>query len=567
MIPGGEQLMQSLNDISIKRKLILVTMLAVMTALALACTAFVVNDVSTVKKNLINHMSALANVLSVNSANKLRRHDQNAAAQVLASLTAYPSIHTAAIFDASGNVFATYPLKLQPEMLPNVSEIDGVRFHHDRLEIIKPISQADGQLGTFYLACDLELIWQHMIQYTLIVVGVFLVACGASYLLAFRLQRVISGPVLNLTRAAQEISRKNDYSIRVCKSTKDELGTLCDEFNHMLNQIETGKAQLELAQQQLERRVEERTRQLSEANAALSKQVHDRLRAEEELKAMHGRLVDAARRAGMAEIATGVLHNVGNVLTSINVSANLLRDRLSQPRTNDLVRVVDLLDQHADNLGEFIANTPKGKLIPSFLKMLAEDLSNNSQALIDESHTLIANLEHVKSIVATQQSYASAGGYFEPTEVNELLDDAVKLIADSFDRYSIEIRKEYGELPPLLLDKQRLMLVFTNLVKNAKEAMLESPKDARVLTLRTEEIGDRLVISVGDTGVGVLAENLSRIFSHGFTTKAFGHGFGLHNCANAAAEMDGSLSVQSGGEMKGATFILNLPFRPVLAIA
>jgi two-component system, NtrC family, sensor kinase len=151
--------------------------------------------------------------------------------------------------------------------------------------------------------------------------------------------------------------------------------------------------------------------------------------------------------------------------------------------------------------------------------------------------------------------------------VNELLDDAVRLIAESFDQYGIEIRKQYDDLPPILLDKQRLMLVFTNLVKNAKDALIEPANKRRVLTLRTRAENDQLVITVGDTGIGIMRENLTRIFSHGFTTKSSGHGFGLHDCANAAAEMGGSLSVHSDGPMKGATFVLNLPLRSALVMA
>ncbi len=161
--------------------------------------------------------------------------------------------------------------------------------------------------------------------------------------------------------------------------------------------------------------------------------------------------------------------------------------------------------------------------------------------------------------MSTQQSYAGVSGVILPTDVNALLDDALRLNSSSFERHSIEIVRDYADLPLMLVDKQRLMQIVINLVKNARESLIEQKQIQRRLTLRTSAENDRLIIQVCDTGIGIKADNLTRIFSHGFTTKKSGHGFGLHSCANSAAQMNGSLSAQSDGFLAGATFTLNLP--------
>jgi C4-dicarboxylate-specific signal transduction histidine kinase len=127
--------------------------------------------------------------------------------------------------------------------------------------------------------------------------------------------------------------------------------------------------------------------------------------------------------------------------------------------------------------------------------------------------------------------------------------------------------RDFADLPPVLIDKQRVLQIVINLVKNAKEALLEQRQAERTVTLRSRQQDGRLLIEVQDTGSGIKPQNLTRIFSHGFTTKKSGHGFGLHSCANAATEMNGSLSARSDGELSGATFTLNLPYTPVAAPA
>jgi signal transduction histidine kinase len=161
-------------------------------------------------------------------------------------------------------------------------------------------------------------------------------------------------------------------------------------------------------------------------------------------------------------------------------------------------------------------------------------------------------------------AYAGVAGVTETVDIVTLLDDAMKLNSASLDRHQITVRREYGDIPRIRIDKQKTLQILVNLIKNAKDACTELPgHEDRIMTLKTRLANDKtLQIQVVDNGSGIPRDNLTRIFAHGFTTKKTGHGFGLHSCANAAHELGGSLVAASDGPGKGATFVLELPYEP-----
>lgn len=554
--------MQSLQDISIKNKMMVLTMLAVLTAMSLACAAIVINHVRLIKTDTAKQLSALANIVGANTSAALTFDDNETATQLLSSLKLQPMITAAVLYSAGGRVFATYPEGVSPQKIPPMRPFLGSEIRQGHLEVVQPVIENNEQIGTIFLQSDLAFIWRQLFLYAAIVLIVMIVSCGAAYLLTSRLQTIISGPILHLTHTAQLISQNNDYKVRVHKTGNDELGVLCDKFNQMLDQIESSNLALEQAHSELEIRVEDRTRELSETNSELSKEIAERVRAEKELENIHREFVDAARKAGMAEIATGVLHNVGNVLNSVNVSATMLTNQIKSSKVSQLKQVMELMSQHEADIVDFISTDEKGKQVPRFLKVLTEHLVADERTLLEEAESLISNVDHIKTIITTQQSYATSGGLVEPIAIHVLLDDALKFHAGSFGRHGIVVERDYADLPDIVIDKQRLMQIVINLVKNAKEALLEQGEGQRHLRIRTRTNANRLIVEVSDSGVGIEKDKLSRIFSHGFTTKTKGHGFGLHSCANAATEMEGKLSVQSDGHLKGATFTLDLPFVP-----
>ena len=262
----------------------------------------------------------------------------------------------------------------------------------------------------------------------------------------------------------------------------------------------------------------------------------------------------------MAEVATGVLHNVGNVLNSVNVSTTLIRERLRRSEVSGLAKLRDLFRKHEADLGAFLTTDPRGRLVPGYIIQVTECLEQE-QALLQKEHDQLAlNVEHIKEIVAMQQNYARVSGFLERVSIAKLLDDALQMNTAGLTRHGITIIRQYSDVPLLTLDKHKVLQILVNLVHNAKYALDGSRDRDKRLTVRIGmNGGERVKVTIADNGIGIVPENLTRIFSHGFTTRKGGHGFGLHSGANAAKEMGGELTAHSEGLGKGATFTLELP--------
>jgi PAS domain S-box-containing protein len=282
--------------------------------------------------------------------------------------------------------------------------------------------------------------------------------------------------------------------------------------------------------------------------------------AEANLETVHKQLLDASRQAGMAEVATGVLHNVGNVLNSLNVSATLLSEKLHQSRASGLAKVVVLLREHSSHLADFMTRDPRGRQLPLYLEQLAERLAGEQALLLNEVGCLSRNVEHIKNIVAMQQTYAKPAGITESVQAVELVEDALRINGGALLRHHVQIVREYEpHLPTLTIDKHKVLQILVNLVSNAGHACAQAGRGDKRLIVRLGDDHDHIRFSIADNGIGIAPENLTRIFSLGFTTRSDGHGFGLHSGALAAKELGGTLSSHSDGPDLGATFILELP--------
>ena len=288
-----------------------------------------------------------------------------------------------------------------------------------------------------------------------------------------------------------------------------------------------------------------------------------RKQAEVELELVHRQLVDASRQAGMAEVATSVLHNVGNVLNSINISLGILTDRARQLQASDTSRVAALLEQNHEDLPQFLARENRGEQLVLYLKKLAGHLTTEQSTMLGELTELAKNVDHIKDIVAMQQNYAKVSGAVETIQVADLVEDALAMHKRALVRHDVRVIREYApDLPEITLEKHKLMQILINLIHNAKYACDESNQPEKRLTVRITNGNDRVRIALADNGVGILPENLPRIFSYGFTTRKNGHGFGLHSAVLAARELDGVLRVHSDGPGRGATFTVELPTTP-----
>jgi two-component system sensor kinase FixL len=290
------------------------------------------------------------------------------------------------------------------------------------------------------------------------------------------------------------------------------------------------------------------------------REISERKEAEAKLGELHRGLMEVSRQAGMAEMATGVLHNVGNMFNSVNVSASLVLERLQGSRTATLLRAAELLREHEESLHTFLVEDPRGRQLPKYLATVSQHLVQEQESLLTEMRELLRNVEHIRAVVSMQQENARVVGRVELVPVPELLDDALRLHQDAFERLGIRIHREYAEVAPMPLDRHRLLQILVNLLGNARHALVESERADKRLSLRVRREGEVwLRIEVEDNGVGIAPENLARLFSHGFTTKKEGHGFGLHSSVLAAEAMQGRLRCDSAGLGHGARFTLELP--------
>jgi C4-dicarboxylate-specific signal transduction histidine kinase len=323
----------------------------------------------------------------------------------------------------------------------------------------------------------------------------------------------------------------------------------------------------------LRTQVHRRTRELhvvieqhEQTEEQLQAEISERKCMEIEIEKTHKALIDISRQAGMAEVATSVLHNVGNVLNSVNIASTIVGDNLRKSSCTNLTKVVTLMNDHAADLGTFMTTDSKGRLIPSYLAQLAARLDQERVATLSEVDGLRQNVEHIKEVVARQQTYARVTGLTEVVEVAGLVDAALRADVAVLNCHDVKILREVDPgVSSIIVDKHKVLQILVNLISNAKHACEDFDRQEKLITVCVRKENQRVFISVSDNGVGIHPKNLTKIFSHGFTTRKGGHGFGLHSGALAAKELGGSLKAHSEGEGLGAAFILELPLQPPMA--
>jgi len=252
----------------------------------------------------------------------------------------------------------------------------------------------------------------------------------------------------------------------------------------------------------------------------------------------------------------------------VNISASLVAERVRQSKAPGVSRLAALLLEQGGRAGQFIAEDERGKRIPEYLAALGEQLLTDQKMALQELALLRENLEHIKDTVTMQQSYAKLCGVTEVVEVVDLVEDSLRLNAGAFARHGVTLRREFGEVPPITVDKHKVLQILVNLVRNAKYACDDSGRSDKTITLRIERVDGAVPgvrISVIDNGIGISPQNMGQLFRHGFTTRKSGHGFGLHSGALAAQELGGVLRAASEGPGLGASFILELPCQPPAA--
>lgn len=289
--------------------------------------------------------------------------------------------------------------------------------------------------------------------------------------------------------------------------------------------------------------------------------ISERKRAQEKEKKLNEELVTTARLAGMADVATSILHNVGNILNSLGVSITLLKEKLTNPKVlKSILKLNNIVNQYNGDFAKYLISSA-GQLFPEYIKVLEETIKSERDNVIDEISSLTNNIQHIKEVIAMQQSLAGhVLGMLERTHLSKQLDMAIRIVGFGS---PYTIKRSYKVKEAVILDKIKLMQILVNLIRNAKDSLLEKNNlEEKKITLTTERKKSKIQIKVIDNGIGILPKNITKIFSFGFTTKRTGHGYGLHTSILLAKEMGGTLKAESKGLNQGAIFTLELPYNP-----
>lgn len=271
--------------------------------------------------------------------------------------------------------------------------------------------------------------------------------------------------------------------------------------------------------------------------------------------------IEAARQAGMAELANGVLHNVGNVLNSLNVGAKLLADQLRTTRLEKLCHATALLREHMPSDPDFFTNDRRGKALPGYVAELSVYLRDEQNRLLGQVSDMVERIDHIRDVIMLQQSHGCASSLWESLDIQAVVEDALRLERDNLRHQGVEVERHISDVPPVYLARGLLLQILVNLISNACDAVAPNPPTQRCLVLRIGQHAEHVRIVIEDNGCGIQERHLIRIFSQGFTTKKDGHGFGLHHASLLAQEMGGNLKAESGGVDQGSRFILELPIR------
>lgn len=288
---------------------------------------------------------------------------------------------------------------------------------------------------------------------------------------------------------------------------------------------------------------------------------------EKKVEELNKQIILSARHVGRADIAASVLHNIGNMLNSVMTSADIISENTANECIERFEMVCNLIKSNSKNIGDFLENDEKGKLLPGYLMMLKDEMKIQHAHLEQESLELKKTLSHIKSIINSQQGIAKTASVITSVNLNNLIVSSIKITGINFANHKIEISNICNVNEEIVTDEPKLTQIIVNLIINASDAIKMRYEDEHIheggkISITSDTISknnnDYIEIIISDNGIGISPDVIKKLFTFGYTSKANGHGFGLHSSMLSAKEINGDIMVKSPGHNKGTTFTIML---------
>jgi len=449
----------------------------------------------------------------------------------------------------------------------------GYRLHKlddiDVYEFAAPVMLEDERLGTIRYGIStavMETTLQQakqssnklMMQSFLIILGLGLVSILSSFFATRRMAHKMTSPLDTLTQATEQIALGN-YDTIVEVRVDNEIGLLSQSFNYMRIKTKETLDQLLENQKLINEKnmaLELTQNKLKDLNLNLEQKV---LARTAELKETQEKLLESARAAGVAEVAINVLHNIGNVLNSVNVINQTNYEIIKKSKTDALLKTTELLTINAHQVANYIGHDPRGKKVPELFVKLADALKKENVSLEENTYRMLNSISMMTNIISTQQEYAKTDLLQEKIQLSSILDEAINIQANLVKSQHIQLKRHYQKVVDIFAEKAKVYQIVNNLLVNAIQAATDIENKLHTIDLDIYQQDDEIIFKIRDDGKGIKEQDLTKIFHHGYTTKKTGHGFGLHSCANLMSEMHGEIHAESAGIGKGSCFILIFP--------
>ena len=506
---------------SLKGKFFLILVLTSALSLLFACSILVFNDLWQIRGSLVEGLTEQAGLIGENSSAALVFHDEDAAQEILSAFRHQSNILQAVLFSTKGNILSQYQPGTPPDLVKS-SEEAIYRLSWQSIEIYRKIYINNEHVGTVYLLSNLQPVYQRFHDLLLLTIVAMVLSCLLALVIAARLQKSILDPLVHLTSVATRISQIQDYSLRATTKAPDEIGTLIDGFNSMLQEIQDREEELERNREHLSDRVNERTSKLSEANTRLQEEVTERKRIAQQIMDMADDLQTKNDELALSRDAA---------LQAARAKTDFLATMSHEIRTpmNGVIGMNGLLLE--------TSLTPKQQYLANTVRTSAEALLDILNDILDFSKMEAGKLE-LESI---------------DFSISSTLEDTLDLMAERASQKQVELTGlVFPDVPTRLKgDPGRIRQILLNLIGNAIKFTNQGEVSVHVLFMGASESQVELQIHVWDTGIGIAPEAQHKLF-HSFTQadssttrKYGGTGLGLAICKQLVERMDGTIGVES----------------------